>query len=117
MLLKKYHQIQTNMAVNKIAGINVQWDFPGRRVRIDMQTYIDNLLLTLNWPKPRKPQTLSPFGATPITYCQKMQLTPDEDTSAALSPKRLLHKQNIIVLLLYYARAMDNNNKLLVVNK
>jgi len=32
--LKKYHQIQTNMAGDKIAGINVQWDFPGRRVRI-----------------------------------------------------------------------------------
>jgi hypothetical protein len=28
MLLKKYHQIQTNMVGNKIAGINIQWDFP-----------------------------------------------------------------------------------------
>ena len=37
-LLKKYHQIQTNMTGDKIAGINVQWDFPGRRVRIDMRT-------------------------------------------------------------------------------
>ena len=35
-LLKKYYHIQTNMVGNKIAGINVQWDFPGRRVRIDM---------------------------------------------------------------------------------
>ncbi len=52
MLLKTYHQIQTNMAGNKIAGINVQWDFPSRRVRIDMRTYIDTLLLTLDWPKP-----------------------------------------------------------------
>ena len=52
-LLKKYHQIQTNMAGDKIAGINVQWDFPGRRVGIDMRTYIDTLLLTLDWPKPR----------------------------------------------------------------
>jgi hypothetical protein len=78
MRLKKYHQIQTNMAGNKIAGINIQWDFPGRWVRIDMQTYINNLLLTLNWPRPRKPQ-LSPFIATPIAYSKKMQLTPDED--------------------------------------
>ena len=35
-LLKKYHQIQTNMAGNKIAGINVQWDSPGQLVCIDM---------------------------------------------------------------------------------
>ena len=70
MLLKKHHQIQTNMAGDKIAGINVQWDIPGKRVRIDMQTYINNLLLTLNWPRPRKPQ-LSPFIATPIAYSRK----------------------------------------------
>ena len=29
-LLKKYHQIQTNMVGDKIAGINVQWDSLGR---------------------------------------------------------------------------------------
>jgi hypothetical protein len=113
MLLKKYHQIQTNMAGNKILGINVQWDFLGRRVCIEMQTYIDNLLLTLNWPKPRKPQ-LSPFIATINAYDQKTQLTPDEDTSASLSPECLLRVQKTIRLLLYYARAMDT--KLLVLN-
>ncbi len=110
-LLKKYHQIQTNMAGNKIVGIKVQWDFPVQRVRIDMRTYIDTLLLTLDWPKPRKPQ-LSPFIAMPIAYGQKTQLTPEKDTSATLSPERLLRVQEIIELLLYYARAMDN--KLLV---
>jgi hypothetical protein len=110
-LLKKYHQIQTNMAGDKIAGINVQWDFPGRRVRIDMRTYIDTLLLTLDWPKPRKRQ-LSPFIAAPIAYGQKTQFTPEEDTSAPLSAERLLRVQKIIGSLLYYARAVDN--KLLV---
>ncbi len=103
MLLKKYHQIQTNMAGNKIAGINIQWDFLSRRVRIDMGTYIDTLLLTLNWPKPQKPQLL-PFIAMPIAYGQKTQLTPEEDTSATLSPERLLHVQKVIGSLLYYAR-------------
>jgi hypothetical protein len=111
MLLKKYHQIQTSMAGNKIVDINVQWDFPSRRVRIDMQTYIDTLLLTLDWPKPQKPQ-LSPFIATPIAYGQKTQLMPEEDTSATLLPKCLLRVQKIIGPLLYYARAVDN--KLLV---
>jgi hypothetical protein len=99
------------MAGDKIAGINVQWDFPSQRVRIDMQTYIDTLLLTFNWPKPQKPQ-LSPFIAIPIAYSQKTQLTLEEDTSATLSPERLLCVQKIIGLLLYYARAVDN--KLLV---
>jgi hypothetical protein len=104
MLLKKYHQIQTNMAGDKIAGINVQLDFPGRGVRIDMQAYIDNLLLTLNWLKPKKPQLL-PVIAMPIAYGQKTQLTPDEDTSASLLPERILRVKKIIGLLLCYAQA------------
>ena len=95
------------MEGNKIACINVQWDFPGRRVQIDMRTYIDNLLLTVNWPRPRKPQ-FSPFIAAPIAYGKKMQLTPDEDRSALLSPERLQHVQKIVGSLLYYARTMDN---------
>jgi hypothetical protein len=76
-----------------------------------MQTYTDSLLLTLDWPKPQKPQ-LSPFIATPIAYGQKTQLTPDEDTSAPLPVECLLQVQKIIGSLLYYARAVDN--KLLV---
>jgi hypothetical protein len=76
-----------------------------------MRTYIDTLLLTLDWPKPRKRQLL-PFIASPIAYGQKTQLTPEEDTSASLSAERLLRVQKIIGSLLYSARAVDN--KLLV---
>jgi hypothetical protein len=106
-LLNKNHQIQTNKPGNKIVGINIQWDFPGRRVCIDMQTCIDTLLLTLDWPKPQKRQLL-PFIATPIAYGQKTQLTPEKDTSAPLLAKCLLRVQKIIGSLLYYARAVDN---------
>ena len=95
------------MVGDKIAGITVQWDFLGRRVCIDMQTYINNLLLTLNWPRPRKPQ-LSPFIATPIAYSKKTQLTPDEDRPALLSLKRLWRVQKIVESLLYYARTVDS---------
>jgi hypothetical protein len=27
-VLQQHHQVQTNMAGDKIAGLNVQWDFP-----------------------------------------------------------------------------------------
>ncbi len=30
VVLQQYHQVQTNMAGNKIVGINVQWDFPSK---------------------------------------------------------------------------------------
>ena len=41
-----------------------------------------------------------------------MQLTPDEDKSALLSPECLQRVQKIVGSLLYYARAVDN--KLLI---
>ncbi len=55
-ILQWYHQVQTNMPGNKITGLNVKWDFPSNRVRIDMKSYVNNLLLSLNWPMLKKPQ-------------------------------------------------------------
>ena len=69
-VLQWYHQVQTNMAGNKIVGLNVQWDFPSKQVRIDMKSYVNNLLLSLNWPMPKKPQLL-PFTATPSHMAKK----------------------------------------------
>jgi hypothetical protein len=74
-ILQQYHQVQTNMAGNKIAGLN----FPSKRVRIDMKSYVNDLLLSLNWPMPKKPQHL-PFTATPNAYVQNTQYMPDKDT-------------------------------------
>jgi hypothetical protein len=99
------------MAGNKIAGLNVQWDFPSKQVCIDMKSYVNDLLFSLNWPMPKKPQLL-PFTATPIAYGQKTQYTPDKDTSAPLLPECIKHVQKIIGSLLYYAGAVEN--KLLV---
>ena len=111
VLLQQYHQVQTNMAGNKITGLNVQWDFPSKQVCIDMKSYVNNLLLNLNWHMPKKPQLL-PFTATPIAYGQKPQFMPDEDTMAPLSPNCIKRVQKTIGSLLYYARAVDS--KLLV---
>ncbi len=99
------------MAGNKIAGLNVQWDFPGKRVRIDMRSYVKDLLLSLNWPMSKKPQLL-PFAATPIAYGQKIQFIPEKYTPASLLPERIERIQKIVRSRLYYAQAVDN--KLLV---
>ena len=111
-VLQWYHQVQTNMAGDKIAGLNVQWDFPIKQVRIDMKSYVNNLLLNLNWPMPKKPQLL-PFTATLIAYGQKILFMPDKDTLTPLLPDCIKPVQKIIRSLLYYVQAV--NNKLLVV--
>jgi hypothetical protein len=76
-----------------------------------MKSYVNKLLLSLNWPMPKKAQLL-PFAATPIAYDQKTQYTPDKDTLAPLLPERIKRVQKIIGSFLYYEQAVDN--KLLV---
>jgi hypothetical protein len=65
-----------------------------------MKSYVNNLLLSLNWPMPQKPHLL-PFSTTPIAYGQKTQHTPDKDTLASLLPEHIKHIQKSIVL--YFA--------------
>jgi hypothetical protein len=55
--LQKYHQVTNNIKGDKIAGINIQWDFMSKQVQLDMQNYISELLTSLNWSWPTKPQT------------------------------------------------------------
>jgi hypothetical protein len=106
-LLKKFHGVQFNMASDKLAGISIQWDYPGKRCRLSMTGYIDNLLLKFKHPCPPKPR-LSLYACLPISYGAKSQLTPESDTSTLLDDKRKLCIQEIVGSLLYYARAVDN---------
>ncbi len=94
LVLQRYHQVQTNMAGDKIVCLNVQWDFPSKRVCINMRSYVKDLLLGLNWPMPKKPQLL-PFTTTPIAYGQKTQFIPDKDTLASLSPECIKRVQKL----------------------
>ena len=105
--LKKSHEVTVNMKGDKIAGIDVQWDHPSRRVRINMRNYINDLLISLGWTKSKKPW-LSPFTATPIVYGQITQLALEDNTSAPLPPDQLKRVQKIVGSLLYYAQAVDN---------
>jgi hypothetical protein len=111
VLLKKFHGVQCNMAGDKLAGIAIQWDYPGKRCRLSMTRYIDNLLLKFKHPQPLK-QRFSSYTCLSISYSTKTQFLPDEDTSELLDDARKHRIQEIIGSLLYYAHAVDD--KLLV---
>jgi hypothetical protein len=96
---------------NKLAGIAIQWDYPGKRCRLSMPGYIDGLLPKFKHPCPLKPR-LSPYTCLPISYGTKTQFAPDGDISELLNDARKHCIQEIIGSLLYYACAVDN--KLLV---
>jgi hypothetical protein len=99
------------MAGNKLAGISIKWDYPGRCCQLSMPGYFDNLLIKFKHSRPRKPR-LSPYACLPISYGAKTHLTPESDTSELHDDARKHQIQEIVGSLLYYARAVDN--KLLV---
>jgi hypothetical protein len=76
------------MAGDKLAGMDIKWDYAAKRCRIIMPGYVNNLLLKFKHPCPHKPR-LSPHKCLPISYHAKMQLALESDTSDLLddSPK------------------------------
>jgi hypothetical protein len=110
-ILKKYHGVQFNMAGNKLTGITIKWDYPGKHCQISMPGYIDSLISKLKHPHPSILQ-LSPYACLPISYGAKTQFAPDNDALELLDDARKQCIQEIVCSLLYYARAVDN--KLLV---
>ncbi len=106
-ILKKYHGVQFNMAGDKLVGIIIKWDYPGKCCQISMPGYIDNLLIKFKHPHSSKLR-LSPYACLPIFYGAKAQFAPNDDASELLDDARKQHIQEIVGVLLYYARAVDN---------
>ncbi len=110
-ILKKFHGVQYNMASNKFAGMDIEWNYAARRCCISMSGYISMLLLKFKHPHPAKPR-LSQYKCLPIAYGAKLHITPDPDSSELLDANRKRRVQEIVGSLLYCKLAV--NNKLLV---
>ncbi len=104
-ILKKFYGVQYNMAGNKFAGMDIEWNYAARRCRISMPGYISMLLLKFKHPHLVKPR-LSPYKCLPIA------ITPDPDSLELLDASHKHRVQEIVGSLLYYTRAVDN--KLLI---
>jgi hypothetical protein len=87
-ILKKFHGIQYNMAGNKFAGMDIEWNYAALRCRISMLGYISTVLLKFKHPHLAK-SWLSPYKCLPIAYSAKSHITSDPDSSKLLdgSPK------------------------------
>ena len=77
-ILKKFHGVQYNMAGNKFAGMDIEWNYVACHCHISMPGYISLLLLKYKHPHPTKPR-LSPYKCLPITYGTNSHITPDPD--------------------------------------
>jgi hypothetical protein len=110
-VLKKSHGVQYNMAGDKFAGMDIEWDYAACCCRISMPGYISTLLLKFKHPHPAKLQ-LSPYKCLPITYGTKSHITADPNSLELLNASCKCRVQEIAGSLLNYTRAV--NNKLVV---
>jgi hypothetical protein len=110
-ILKKFHGIQYNMAWNKFAGMDIEWNYTAHHCRISMPGHISMLLLKFKHPHPAKPR-LFPYKCLPIAYGAMLHITPDPDSSELLNASCKRRVQEIVGSLLYYIQVV--NEKLLV---
>ncbi len=54
-ILKKLDGMQYNMAGNKFAGMDIEWNYAAHHCRVSMPGYISMLLLKFKHPHPAKP--------------------------------------------------------------
>jgi hypothetical protein len=99
--------VKFNMAGDKFAGIDIEWDYATLWCHINMPGYIENLLIKFKHPRPTKPR-LSLHICLPISYGAKTQLTTNADTSELLNKHSKCRIQEIVGSLLYFAQAFDN---------
>ncbi len=83
-VLKKFHGVQYNMAGNKFASMDIEWNYAVCRCHISMPGYISTLLLKFKHPHPAKPW-LSPYKCLPIACGAESHITPDPDSSELLN--------------------------------
>jgi hypothetical protein len=106
-LLKQYYELTTDWTGTKYLGMTLRWDYKHRTVDLSMPGYIERALQRFNHPTPDRPQH-SPHAWTAPQYGSTLQMTEDDDESAALSPPLVKRLQEIIGVLLFYARMVDN---------
>ena len=109
--LKTHYELTADWNGTKFLGIDLQWDYDKRTVRLSMNNYIATVLQRFQHPVKNKP-THSPHPHSPPSYGAKIQLAPAPDDSSPLNDETKQRMQAITGALLCYARAVDN--KLLV---
>ena len=85
----------------------LDWDYDGGEVHLSMPGYIDEALVELDHPHPKKKQH-SPFPYTAPKYGEKVQYAKDEDKSPKLDKEGQKFIQRAVGKFSFIARAIDS---------
>lgn len=105
--LKQTYTVSEDWTGSLYAGIDLEWDYTNRTLRISMPKYIPKLLQRYEHETPPSAQH-SPHKAPPRAYGKAAQTPVPHDDSQLLPTDRRRRVQAVIGSVLFYARAVDN---------
>ena len=103
--IEKYYTFKVDKDAKQYVGIQLQWDYTRRTVRLSMDGYIAQSLLEFEHEAPSVPYH-APSRYTPPKFGQRIQYA-TVDESDVLGNEKINFIQRVIGKLLYYARAVD----------
>ena len=115
--IKEKYPLKIDWTGNKYIGINLEWDYKKREVKLLMKEYVKRALQQLQHPTPSR-YHYGPTKYVSPEYGKKIQYS-TEDTSPELTPLQKKHIQKVCGKFLYDGRSVDNTqlhalNKLII---
>jgi hypothetical protein len=103
--MKEHYTVAVNMTGSLFCGIHLIWNYSQGHINHHMPRNINKALMKYQHPKPVSPQH-APDKTALIQYGAQVQRV-KVDTTQPLTPREIIHVQDIVGTLLYYARAVD----------
>jgi hypothetical protein len=103
--LKQDYEVTSYWTGKLYCGIKLDWDYKNQTMDLSMPGYIESALHKFQRKEPAHPHH-APFPARTPQYGSKVQLTPHQDTSPALTPAGKKQIHHAVGSLLYYGRAI-----------
>ena len=98
--LKKLYEISIDWSGSQYLGLNLDWDYKRRTVKLSMPKYIKNVLTRYQHESPKRRQHSTHAWTSP-TYGKNSQIVKDMPLSPPLPPSKKLLVQQVIGSLLY----------------
>jgi hypothetical protein len=101
--LKQEYEVTEDWSGELYCGITLYWDYKDGTVDLSMPGYVDAALHKFQQKPPTRSEH-APYPARAKLYGAKVQITPEQDTSAALSVDGRKRIQLVVGSLVYYGR-------------
>ena len=101
-----HYPVKADWTGAKYIGIDLDWDYERREVKLSMKGYVAKALKEFQHPQPTKPV----YGPTPYTapiYGRTIQYAPEIEAKT-FTEKQIRHVQEVCGKFLYPARTVDN---------